>query len=198
MRSGRKTAKTGIVLVIIAATAFGLYYYLVNRAELSSPEIETTAVQDVLLKNLETDYPGTVREVLKYYNEIMNCYYNEEPTEEELTELAGKALELYDEELRDNQDSVQYMANLEAEIEQYKKDEIVLSNSAPASSTDVEYYTYGGRDCAKIRCIYTLRKGTNLRSIKEVYVMRKDEEGHWKILGWTLADDKSGQIEQAK
>lgn len=198
MRIGSKTAKTGIVFVIMAVTAFGLYYYLVNKAKISSPQTETSAVQDVLLKNLETDYPATVREVLKYYNEIMSCYYNEDCTQEEIEALADKAMELYDTELADYQDRVQYIANLKTEIERYQKDEIVLSNSSPASSTDVEYYVRDGRDCAKIRCVYTLRKGTNLSTLKEVYIMREDEDGHWKILGWDLADEKEGQIEAVK
>ena len=92
----RKGPKSAAVLAVMVITVFALYYYLVNKVERSGPEVETTAVQDVLLKNLEKDYPPTVREVIKYYNEIMNCYYSENPTDEELKKLADKAMELYD------------------------------------------------------------------------------------------------------
>lgn len=176
-------------------TVFALYYYLVNKVDRSSPEVETTAVQDVLLRNLETDYPPTVREVIKYYNEIMNCYYKEKPTEEELKKLADKAMELYDTELINFQSEEQYLEDLKAEIDAYSATETVLSHVALSSSTAVDYYTYNGRECAQIRCIYTMRQKTQLMTIKEVYVLRKDDAGRWKILGWSPADDETETAE---
>lgn len=187
----RRGPKSAAVLAVMVITVFALYYYLVNKVERSSPEVETTAVQDVLLKNLETDYPPTVREVIKYYNEIMNCYYSENPTDEEVRKLADKAMELYDAELVDYQDEEMYISDLKAEMASFAASETVLSHVALSSSTAVDYYTYNGRDCAQIRCIYTMRQKTNLVTIKEVYVLRKDDEGRWKILGWTPAEDET-------
>jgi len=192
MGKNKKTGRMITVLSIMFITAFALYYYMVNKAGGKDTEIETTAVQDVLLKNLDSDYPSTVREVMKYYNEIMKCYYNEEYTEDELTMLAERALELYDDELVNLQDETQYIENLKAEITNYKESGTVISTAALSSSTDVDYFTRGGRECAKIRCIYTLRQGTRLQTIKEEYVLRKDDGSHWKILGWTAADDRDG------
>ena len=187
----RKGPKSAAVLAVMVITVFALYYYLVNKVERSGPEVETMAVQDVLLKNLEKDYPPTVREVIKYYNEIMNCYYSEKPTETELQELADKALELYDAELVSYQSREAYVENLKAEIAAFEAAETVLSHVALSSSTAVEYYTYQGRECAQIRCIYTVRQKTNLMTIREIYVLRKDDTGKWKILGWTPAEDET-------
>ena len=187
----RKGPKSAAVLAVMVITVFALYYYLVNKVERSGPEVETTAVQDVLLKNLEKDYPPTVREVIKYYNEIMNCYYSEKPTETELQELADKALELYDAELVSYQSREAYVENLKAEIAAFEAAETVLSHVALSSSTAVEYYTYQGRECAQIRCIYTVRQKTDLMTIREIYVLRKDDTGKWKILGWTPAEDET-------
>lgn len=186
----RKGPKSAAVLAVMLITVFALYYYLVNKVERQTPETETTAVQDVLLKDLETDYPPTVREVVKYYNEIMNCYYSEKPTEEELEKLADKAMELYDGELVNYQDDDLYIAGLKAEIARFQEEDTVLSHVALGSSTAVDYYTYNGRECAQIRCIYTMRQKTNLMTIKETYVLRKDDGGRWKILGWTSSDEK--------
>ncbi|MEY8523336.1 hypothetical protein D7X98_16195 [bacterium 1XD8-76] len=187
----RKGPKSAAVLAVMVITVFALYYYLVNKVERSGPEVETTAVQDVLLRNLEKDYPPTVREVIKYYNEIMNCYYSEKPTETELQELADKALELYDAELVSYQSREAYVENLKAEIAAFEAAETVLSHVALSSSTAVEYYTYQGRECAQIRCIYTVRQKTTLMTIREIYVLRKDDTGKWKILGWTPAEDET-------
>lgn len=191
----RKGPKSAAVLAVMVITVFALYYYLVNKVDRSSPEVETTAVQDVLLRNLETNYPSTVREVIKYYNEIMNCYYKEKPTEEELKKLADKAMELYDTELVNFQSEEQYLEDLKAEIDAYSATETVLSHVALSSSTAVDYYTYNGRECAQIRCIYTMRQKTQLMTIKEVYVLRKDDAGRWKILGWSPADDETETAE---
>ena len=186
-----KGPKTAAVFAVMLITVFALYYYLVNKVERQTPEVETTAVQDVLLRNLETDYPSTVREVIKYYNEIMSCYYNETPTEEELKSLADKALELYDAQLVNYQSKEMYLQDLKTEIAGYAASDTVLSHTALSSSTAVDYYTYNGRECAQIRCIYTMRQKTNLQTIKEMYVLRKDDTGKWKILGWIPADDEA-------
>lgn len=187
----RKGPKSAAVLAVMVITVFALYYYLVNKVERQTPETETTAVQDVLLKNLETDYPPTVREVVKYYNEIMSCYYSENPTEEELQKLAAKAMELYDAELVNYQEDDLYIQDLKAEIASFTAADTVLSHVALSASTAVDYYTYNGRECAQIRCIYTMRQKTNLMTIKEIYVLRKDDGGRWKILGWTPAEDEA-------
>ena len=191
----RKGPKSAAVLAGMVITVFALYYYLVNKVERSDPEVETSAVEDVLLKNLETDYPATVREVIKYYNEIMSCYYGENPTDEELKKLADKAMELYDAELVDYQSEEMYIEDLKAEIAAFAASDTVLSHVALSSSTAVDYYTYNGRECAQIRCIYTMRQKTGLMTIKEVYVLRKDDSGRWKILGWTPAEDKTEAME---
>lgn len=191
----RKGPKSAAVLAVMVITVFALYYYLVNKVEHSAPEVETTAVQDVLLKNLETDYPPTVREVIKYYNEIMNCYYKENPTDAELEQLADKAMELYDAELVNFQSREMYLEDLKTEIAAYAAADTVLSHVALSSSTAVDYYTYNGRECAQIRCIYTLRQKTQLMTIKEVYVLRKDDSGRWKILGWSPAEDETETAE---
>jgi len=187
----RKGPKSAAVLAVMVITVFALYYYLVNKVERSLPEVETTAIQDVLLRNLETDYPATVREVIKYYNEIMSCYYSESPTDEELKDLADKALELYDTELVNFQSEEMYLADLKTEIAGFASSGTVLSHVALSSSTAVDYFTYNGRECAQIRCIYTMRQKTSMMTIKEIYVLRKDDNGRWKILGWTPAEDET-------
>lgn len=191
----RKGPKAAAVLAVMVITVFALYYYLVNKVERSAPEVETTAVQDVLMRNLETNYPSTVREVIKYYNEIMNCYYKEKPTDEEVNKLADKAMELYDTELVNFQSEEQYLQDLKTEIAAFAASDTVLSHIALSSSTAVDYYTYNGRECAQIRCIYTMRQKTQLMTIKEVYVLRKDDAGRWKILGWSPADDETETAE---
>ena len=189
MKKGTKTARTALVLLIMAVTVMLLYHHMVNKVRGTQVPETVSAVQNVLLVKLESSYPATPREVVKFYNENRQCYYNEEYSEEEFEQLAGKAWQMYDEELIAKQDWDSFLASLKAEIESYKEKDIVISSAAPASSTDVDYYTYEGRECANIRCAYTLREKTSLSVVKEIYVLRKDDQGHWKILGWELMED---------
>lgn len=187
----RKIPQSAAVLAVMVIAIFALYYYLVNKVERQTPEKATTAVQDVLLKDLEKDYPPTVREVVKYYNEIMSCFYKESPTDEEVQKLADKAMELYDAELVAYQDEEAYRRDLKAEMTRFASEDAKLTHVAISSSTAVEYYTHNGRECAQIRCVYTMRQKANLVTVKEIYVLRKDDAGRWKILGWAPADEKA-------
>ena len=193
MKKNRKTARTGLVLLIMVLTVLALYYHMVNRVRENVDVDTTTRIQNVLLNNLETNYPATPREVMKYYNEIMQCYYNENHTEEELEKLGRHAMQLYDDELLANQTESQYLEKLKEEVQQYQESDAVISSAALASSTDVEYYTYEQREYAKIRCVYSIREKTSMKTVKELYLLRQDEEKHWKILGWEIYDDTPQQ-----
>ena len=50
----------------------------------------TSVPVERVYKDLEKDYPPTPREVIKYYNEILDCFYNEEATKEEIEDLGNK------------------------------------------------------------------------------------------------------------
>lgn len=190
MRKGTKTARTALVLMIMVVTVMLLYHHMVNKVRSSQVPETVSAVQNVLLVKLEKSYPATPREVLKFYNEILQCYYNEDCTEEEIEQLAEKAWQMYDDELIEKQNWDSFLLALKAEIQSYKEKDKVISSAAPASSTDVDYYKYEGRECANIRCAYTMREKTSLSVVKEIYVLRKDDQGHWKILGWELIQDE--------
>ena len=78
MKKGTKTARTALVLLIMAVTVMLLYHHMVNKVRGTQVPETVSAVQNVLLVKLESSYPATPREVVKFYNEIMQCYYNEE------------------------------------------------------------------------------------------------------------------------
>ena len=50
----------------------------------------------------------------------MKCFYNEDCTEEELQELGKKSLQLFDEELRENNEEESYLIRLQGEVQNYK------------------------------------------------------------------------------
>lgn len=190
--------KALLIAVGVIVLVVGYYYYLSNRTPKTSKfeTVTETAVQKVLSRNLDNNYPPTVREVLKYYGQISQCFYGETYTDEEFQQLALQIQRLYDEDLIANQTQEQYFNSLQMDIENMKKQEMVISSYSPASSTDVDYFPMDGYDWAKIRCTFTLRKSTQLATTEEIFLLRKDAQGHWKIYGWKLADKEGNQTDE--
>ncbi len=179
-----------LILIVLVCAVVGFYYYISNRAKVKEEEEGTTItkVQEVLLKNLERNYPPTPKEVVRYFAEISQCFYNEKYTEEELEGLAAKIQELYDDELIEAKSQETYLTDLKDDIEKFKSDGLVITGYSTSSSTDVFTFSEDGYDWARLYCTFYLRKGKTKTNTQEVFILRKDEEGHWKIYGWDLAD----------
>ena len=198
MKNAGKGAKVFIIGIILICLVLGYYYYLSNKRADSVKEtkVKITAVQEALMYDFERNYPPTPKEVVKLFGQITQCFYNEEYTEEEFGRLALAIEKLYDAELIANKTHNQYLEDLKWDVEQMKKDNIVISNYATSASTDVDYFSQDGFDWARLYCAFSLRQGTKRDAINEIFLLRKDEEGHWKIYGWTAADDENGEAEE--
>ena len=185
------TIRVILVGVILAALVAGYYYYLTNmRKAPGKDEAEkASAVEEVLLRNLDKNYPPSAKEVIKYYGEITKCFYNEEYTEEEFEKLAMQIQRLYDDELIANQTTQQYLDSLKLDVKNFKDQGIVISSVTPSSSVDVETFSKNGFDWSELNCTFSLRKGTELTRTEEVFLLRRDSDGHWKIYGFALAKD---------
>ena len=175
-----------IVGVVLICLVGGYYYYLTNkRADKSSEEVvEATVVQEVLMRDLDKNYPPTPREVVKYFGDLAQCMIGETYSDEEFEKLALQAQRLYDAELIANKTQQQYLDDLKWDLNTFKEEEIVISSYSPSSSVDVEEFSRDGYKWAKLYCNFSLRKGTYIESNEEVFLLRKDEDGHWKIYGW--------------
>lgn len=184
-----KTVRILVVIVVLAGMLIGFYYYISHRTESDSGKNDVTVsqTQKVLLRNLETGYPPSPREVIKYYSEITQCFYNEEHTDKELEKLALQIQKLYADELISNQTQEEYLSNLKKDIETMKADKCEVSSFSPSASTDVEYYTEDGYNWAKLYCIYNIRQETKILTTNEVFLLQQDADKHWKIYGWKIA-----------
>lgn len=189
MKEKSSSVKVFVIGLILVALVLGYFFYLsIRKSDKDTDNVEIGAVQEVLLRNLEKNYPPSPREVIKYYGKIMQCFYGEDYTEEEFYQLAMKIQELYDAELVANQTQEQYLGGLRGEIEQFKAQEMVVSSYSLPSSTDVEFFSEDGYNWARLYATFTLRKGTQLGMTNEVFLLRRDDTGHWKIYGWQLED----------
>lgn len=191
-RKKKLNIKALIVVIILAGLLLLYYYHLSNKQTPPSEDeyVQSSEVQEVLARNLVVNYPPTPKEVVRYYSEITKCFYNEDYTEEELIELAQQAQGLYDDELIANKSQEQYLEDLRADIHNFDQLNYTVESYSLSSSIDIENskFTQDGYEWTRVYCNYTLRQGTERIYTSEVFLLRKDEDGHWKIYGWDLAD----------
>ena len=91
-------------------------------------------------------------------------------------------LELLDEELRDNNPKEEYLANLQLDIENYKKNKKSISQTDVCDTNDVLYKKIDGDDIAYVTASYFMKEDGSFNKTYQQFVLRKDEEGKWKIL----------------
>lgn len=179
-----------ITCVILVAVIGGFAFYLGHKSRTSGEEVvESTAVQKVLQKDLERNYPPTPKEVVKYFAEITKCFYNEEYSDEDLEKLAVQIQELYDEELVANKSQEDYMQDLRSDIASMKENKYTIVGYDVSPSTDVEFFTQNEDSCARLYCNFYVKQGAGNVPSLEQFVLRKDTEGHWKIMGWDLVNE---------
>ena len=137
--------KIVIIGIVLAALVIGYYFYLSNKTQKTEEEVvESTQVQTVLMRDLEKNYPPTPKEVLKYFNEISMCFYNEKYTDDELAQLAVKIQGIYDTELIANKTQEQYLEDLKNDIVEMKSNDRSISSCQLPASTDVEFFSENG------------------------------------------------------
>ena len=184
----------GVLIVLVLAVLIVTYsVHMSNLAKGKEDEtaVKTDAVTELLQRNLTTNYPQTPKEVIKYFSEITQCYYNEEYTDEQLILLADQMLKLYDPELASFKSHDDYIQDLKDDIAEYKFNNYTISSFAPSASTDVEFFSEDGYEFARIWCVYTIKSGKNYKPIQEVFILRKDSNSHWRIFGWKPVESQT-------
>lgn len=189
----KSTVRITIVLIILLVGLVGCYAYLSSRSRSIAENAAMTAVEKVLSRDMEYDYPSTPKELLKYYNEIQKCFYNENCTDDEIEALAIRARELYDEELLANNELGVHIMSLKAEIKDYKDNKRVITAVSVAASTNVDFFEDNGYEFARIYCGYNVTEGSFTKQVRQIFLLRRDENKRWKIYGWDSADNVNPQ-----
>ncbi len=179
----KKRVRSIVLAVICVAVIVGAFWAVSSRRSGSvQSDAELTEVQKVITRDLEKNYPKTPREVVKFYNRIISCFYNEEYTEDELYELGDQARMLMDDELLENNSRDDYFENLKADIETYREKSKTIASTSVCDSNEVNYQTIDGDECAYVNASYFIDEDKSYSRTYQTYVLRKDEDGNWKIL----------------
>lgn len=185
---GKKGFIIAIIMVILVA---GYYYYLSNRPVEPEENVVVTEAQDLLLRDLDRNYPPSPKEVVKYYFEITKCLYNEKLSDADVEALALKLEEIFDDELAAHQVREEYLMDLKNEIAAFQGGSNLILNYSTSASTEVDYFDQDGHEFARLYGTFYLHVQKSMHSLDEVFLLRRDEDGRWKIYGWEPVNEQT-------
>lgn len=186
----KKYLKMGISTVVVIALIVGCYYYMTHRkTKAAEDDVQITQLQQVISKQLDSAYPPTPREVVKFYNRIIECAYGSEYDDEQFEKLMVQARKLMDEELLTNNPKDAYKNQLMQEIASYKDDSRQIMRTRVCSSDDVRFREIEGKKCAYVQATYFIKQGKNdFSTTYQSYLLRQDKDKKWKILAYHLTE----------
>ncbi len=92
-----------------------------------------------------------------------------------------------DEELKENNPQDLYLESVKADIASFEEEKKSISNISIEGSKEVEYKTKSGKDYAYVDVSYFVKsnkKGKKSERVLQTYILRKDENADWRILGF--------------
>ena len=183
-----KLLSTVIMLVVVAAVLFA-FYRIATRPASSDDIAGKTEAEKIIAKDIENNYPSNAREVVKFYNRIIKCYYAEPHTEDEIKSLALTARVLFDTELLKRNPAEDYVAGVKKDIEEYNAAGRVISTTEVQDYKDIVFTKKGGYNTATVISYYLVKDNTGSKGSNMKYYLREDEDGKWRILFFELTDD---------
>ena len=191
-------------IVIIAVACIGLIFggfFIFSRGldGLGEKNYEDlTDVEKIEVFDLEKDYPKTPREVMKFYNQIVTCYYSGEVSDEDLEVLVDKMLMLFDEELLLSHPRDEYLAAVKADVESYKQKKKTIVEASVCDSKEVDEVTDPdtGAEVSFVEVSYFIKTNGKFSRTHQEFMLRKDDDGQWKILYYQLVGGESSDDDE--
>lgn len=190
-----KNAKIIIIAIACVCLICGGYFLFSQNNE--TKEENLTEVEKVLVKDLKRDYPKTPREVVKFYNRIVQCYYGEKLSDKEIEDMADQMLCLLDEDLLAVNPRDQYHKSVMNDIQEYNSKNKRIVNTDVCDSNDVTYVddVKEGTDevdkLAYVNASYFVNTDGEFTNTYQQFVLRQNKDGQWKILAFYEVEGES-------
>lgn len=192
----KKYGRTIIVIAVLVILGLGYYHYLANKdADKDATDIaaDTSEVSVLISKDIMANYPESPKDVVDLYARITKAYYDKELTDEQIEGLGRQARRMFDDELRNTQTDADFFEKLKEDINNYRSTKTRISSYVIQSATKTKYSTFKDRQYASIVLVYYIRQGDKLIDSHTKFTLRKDNDGHWKILFWELAESENDE-----
>ena len=190
----KKYGRTIIVIAVLVALGLGYYYYLANKdtgKDATDIAADTSEVSVLISKDIMANYPESPKDVVNLYARITKAYYDTSLTNEQIEALGKQALLMFDDELKNTQTDADFYEKLKEDIGNYNSTKTRISSYVIQSAVKTKYSTFKDRQYASIALVYYLRQGDKLIDSPTKFTLRKDDDGHWKILFWELTEISS-------
>lgn len=187
----KKYGRTIIVIAVLVALGLGYYYYLANKdtgKDATDIAADTGEVSVLISKDIMANYPESPKDVVNLYARITKAYYDTSLTDEQIEALGKQARLMFDDELKNTQTDVDFYEKLKEDIGNYNSTKTRISSYVIQSAAKTKYSTFKDRQYASIALVYYLRQGDKLIDSPTKFTLRKDDDGHWKILFWELTE----------
>lgn len=190
----KKYGRTIIVIAVLVALGLGYYYYLANKdtgKDATDIAADTGEVSVLISKDIMANYPESPKDVVNLYARITKAYYDTSLTDEQIEALGKQARLMFDDELKNTQTDADFYEKLKEDIGNYNSTKTRISSYVIQSAAKTKYSTFKDRQYASIALVYYLRQGDKLIDSPTKFTLRKDDDGHWKILFWELTEISS-------
>lgn len=187
----KKYGRTIIVIAVLVALGLGYYYYLANKdtgKDATDIAADTSEVSVLISKDIMANYPESPKDVVNLYARITKEYYDTSLTDEQIEALGKQARLMFDDELKNTQTDADFYEKLKEDIGNYNSTKTRISSYVIQSAAKTKYSTFKDRQYASIALVYYLRQGDKLIDSPTKFTLRKDDDGHWKILFWELTE----------
>lgn len=163
------------------------YLYLDDNSSKDS-EIDKKLVE-ILNYETEEEYPSTPKEVITLFNKMVEYLYGGKINKQDVESVTIQQRNLIKEAvLNENPLDVQ-VERIIYEIESYKKEKKKIIGSDIKEITPDNYFGENNEYCT-VEVVYYLVKGNNPNiNVYQEYILEKNEEGLWKILGWQQIEE---------
>ncbi len=181
-----KSTKVISRLIVLALVIGAAFYALSSyRNRKMADEAVVTEITKLTTRDMEKDYPATVREVVNLYARISKCIYNDEMSDDDLETLVEKLRTLYDDELLEENEYIIQLSALKTERKLYKEKDRKINMYQIEDAANVVTKTIDGENYYYIKMYFTVKTGKDYDRSYENFVLRQDDDGRYKILGWT-------------
>ncbi len=196
-KSTQKIIYTVLIMAVLAAVIIYAYFARASKIEEKTPK---TKAEKLISRNLEGNYPGTPREVVKLYGEITKCLYNrkEKPklTKEQFEALFDQVRVLYSQELLEKNERKEQLDKLDADVAAYEKESKTIMSYTVQQSSQIEFGELNGKEVARVVIIFTTKaSGEQPMKTYEQFLLQADETDRWKILGWEQISGQGIDVE---
>ena len=192
MKNNPGKGKIIFIMVLVLLVFLVVFYFVVNR-ERKDELTKLSSTEATIQRDLSINYPQTPKAVVRYYAELSQCMYDPTNSEKEVEMIAKQSRLLFDDELKARQSDAEYLASLKNTIAAFLSDNRRIVSFTVSPSSEVVYDKLDIGEVATLYCTYTMQKGSVSYSDPEHFLLRKDGDGRWKILGWQSASlDEAG------